>query len=219
MDKKRFVLWGSAGNAKVLNEIICSQGDQVVYLFDNNPSATSVIDDVPIGYGLEAFQAWVGANNPSDNAFFGLAAIGGSHGQTRIDMHQVFNKANLTVPILVSSHACISTSAVLGVGSQVLANSVVATESTIGRGCLVNHGAQVDHECTLGDGVHVAPGATLCGCVHVGSNAMIGAGATVLPRIKIGNNTIIGAGSVVTKDIPSNVVAFGNPARVIKSRT
>ncbi len=38
----------------------------------------------------------------------------------------------------------------------------------------------------------------------------------VLPGIKIGNNSVIGAGSVVTKDIPSNVVAVGNPCKVIK---
>ena len=44
-----------------------------------------------------------------------------------------------------------------------------------------------------------------------------GAGVTVLPGVTIGDNVVIGAGSIVTKDIPSNVVAVGNPARVIRS--
>lgn len=50
--------------------------------------------------------------------------------------------------------------------------------------------------------------------VHIGNNVWIGAGAVILPGVTIGDNTVIGAGSVVTKDIPANVVAFGNPCKV-----
>ena len=50
--------------------------------------------------------------------------------------------------------------------------------------------------------------------VHIGKNCWIGAGALIMPGITIGDNVVIGAGSVVTKDIPSNVVAFGNPCKV-----
>lgn len=52
--------------------------------------------------------------------------------------------------------------------------------------------------------------------VHIGSNVWIGANAVILPGVRIGDNTVIGAGSVVTKDIPANVVAVGNPCRVLR---
>lgn len=52
--------------------------------------------------------------------------------------------------------------------------------------------------------------------VHIGNNVWIGAGAIVLPGITIGDNSVIGAGSVVTKDVPANVVAAGNPCRVLR---
>ena len=52
--------------------------------------------------------------------------------------------------------------------------------------------------------------------VHIGRNCWIGAGALILPGVTIGDNTVIGAGSVVTKDIPSNVVAVGNPCKVLR---
>ena len=52
--------------------------------------------------------------------------------------------------------------------------------------------------------------------VHIGTNVWIGAGAVILPGVTIGDNTVIGAGSIVTKDIPSNVVAVGNPCRVLR---
>lgn len=52
--------------------------------------------------------------------------------------------------------------------------------------------------------------------VHIGNNVWIGAGSVIVPGVTIGDNTVIGAGSVVTKDIPANVVAVGNPCRVMR---
>ena len=52
--------------------------------------------------------------------------------------------------------------------------------------------------------------------VHIGENCWIGAGALIMPGVTIGDNSVIGTGSVVTKDIPANVVAYGNPCRVAR---
>ena len=52
--------------------------------------------------------------------------------------------------------------------------------------------------------------------VHIGKNVWVGAGAVILPGVTIGDNSVIGAGSVVTKDIPANCVAVGNPCRVLR---
>ena len=52
--------------------------------------------------------------------------------------------------------------------------------------------------------------------IHIGNNVWIGAGAVLLPGVSIGDNSVIGAGSIVTKDIPANVVAVGNPCRVLR---
>lgn len=52
--------------------------------------------------------------------------------------------------------------------------------------------------------------------IHIGENCWLGAGVIVVPGVTIGDHVVIGAGSVVTKDIPSNVVAFGSPCRVVR---
>lgn len=52
--------------------------------------------------------------------------------------------------------------------------------------------------------------------IHIGKNCWLGAGAIVLPGVIIGDNSVIGAGSVVTKDIPADVVAVGNPCKVLR---
>lgn len=83
----------------------------------------------------------------------------------------------------------------------------------------------------IGDNVTIAPrvyilchdastkntlGYTKIGRVRIGNNVFIGANTTILPGVTIGDNVIIGANGVVTKDIPENSVAIGNPCRVIK---
>lgn len=52
--------------------------------------------------------------------------------------------------------------------------------------------------------------------VRIGKNCWLGAGVIVMPGVTIGDNTVIGAGSIVTRDIPANVVAVGNPCRVMR---
>ena len=52
--------------------------------------------------------------------------------------------------------------------------------------------------------------------IHIGKNCWIGAGVVILPGVTIGDNVVIGAGSIVTKDLPDNVVAVGNPCKVLR---
>lgn len=52
--------------------------------------------------------------------------------------------------------------------------------------------------------------------IHIGKNCWIGAGSVIVPGVTIGDNVVIGAGSLVNKDIPSNVLAFGNPCKVYR---
>lgn len=91
-----------------------------------------------------------------------------------------------------------------------------------------------DTEIYIGDNVLIGPNVTICTAghpvnpplrfkqaqfnlpIHIGTNVWIGSNAVILPGISIGDNSVIGAGSIVTKDIPSNVVAVGNPCKVLR---
>ena len=59
-------------------------------------------------------------------------------------------------------------------------------------------------------------GAQFHRAVKIGNNVWLGAGTLVMPGVTIGDNTVIGAGSVVTKDIPANVIAYGNPCKIVR---
>ncbi len=84
---------------------------------------------------------------------------------------------------------------------------------------------------TIGDNVNISFGCTivtndhdlreknilLCRPVTIKNNVWIGANVTILPGVTIGENSVVGAGAIVTKDVPDNSVAVGNPAKVIKT--
>jgi len=206
------ILWGASGHAKVLRELMERRGHKVVAVFDNDADLRSPFPDVPLFTGMEGFRRWRG--EVGDTPVGGLVAIGGSRGRDRLQIQRRLAEFGVRAAVAVHPSAFVAGDAVLGDGSQVLAQAAVCVEVRVGEGCIINTGSSVDHEAELGDGVHLAPGAILAGCVSVGEYTLIGPGATVLPRVKIGRNVIIGAGSVVTRDIPDDVVAYGAPAKV-----
>lgn len=211
---KNFVLWGSAGQAKVLADVVALSGGRVIALFDNR-DVQSALAGVPVFVGESGFRRWAEKISALDQPISGAVAIGGDRGQDRIVIHQLFREYGLTIPVLSHPSAVISPSASIGTGSHILAQANVAADAQLGEGCIVNHHASVDHECRLGNGVHLAPGATLCGCVIIEDNVFVGAGATVLPRLHIGKGSTIGAGAVVTRNVPSGITVVGNPAKPI----
>lgn len=213
---KKFVIWGSAGHAKVLADAISMIGGTVIALFDNNHHALSVIPGVPIFKGEDGFLRWIDDYAEKKIQVSGLVAIGGDRGQERLNIQSLFRENGLLIPVLRHPSSTVSPSALLGEGTQILAHANVAADSTLGNACIVNHRASVDHECTIGSGVHLAPGAVLCGCVKIEKNVFIGAGAVVLPRILIGENSVIGAGAIVTKNVAAGSTLIGNPAMAIR---
>jgi serine acetyltransferase len=68
----------------------------------------------------------------------------------------------------------------------------------------------------ISDFVTINPGCTIVGDITLKDGVEIGAGTTILNDDTIGSNTIIGAGSLVTKNVPDNVVAYGNPCKIIR---
>mgnify|MGYP000851884237 FL=1 len=78
---------------------------------------------------------------------------------------------------------------------------------TIGKNCVIGYNTTILTHEFLVDEFKTGP-------VHIGDNTLIGANVTILPGVTIGNNVKVGAGAVVSKDIPDNTLAYGNPIRI-----
>lgn len=115
-------------------------------------------------------------------------------------------------------------------------NVSVGSGSDIGRENIIGSGVRIHSSCfipefiTIKDKAWLGPGVTILNVLHppcpkfeecakgtvIGEGAKIGGNVTIRPRVKIGKGAMIGSGAVVTRDIPDNALAYGNPARVTK---
>ena len=117
--------------------------------------------------------------------------------------------------------------------SKVVAPNKIQKGILCDPGDNINNYIQANNGIIFGSNVEIAPGVSIVSSNHksnnlrehvagkpivIGNNVWIGSNATILPEVTIGNNVIIGANSVVTKDIPDNSVAVGNPCKVIKEK-
>lgn len=141
------------------------------------------------------------------------AAIAIGDNAERASLQASLVAIGFNLPLLRHPSSLMEDYATAGDGTVICAGAIVCTGVQLGRGVIVNSGAIVDHESKVGDFVHVAPGCRIAGRVKIGSYTMLGIGSCVRDKVSIGANTVVGAGSLVLKDLPANVVAYGNPAR------
>jgi sugar O-acyltransferase (sialic acid O-acetyltransferase NeuD family) len=133
-------------------------------------------------------------------------------------VQELKTKYNLVFSNLIHASAQISNFAHMGEGVAVGALSVVTAYTILADHVRINRLVSIGHHSRIGEYTHVSPGATVAGHCHIGAGCFIGAGSVIKDRIRVGKHTMIGAGSVVVKDIPEGVIAYGNPAKVIKNR-
>jgi len=212
----KLLIIGSSGHASVLVDAI--------ELTNRYEIAGYVDDTLSIGTGrrgykvLGAFQdvPRICQEQIIDNV---VVAIGDNWWRRKVYSELVERCPNLNYAVVQHSSATVSLSAQIGKGSALLAGSHVGPGARVGNFCIVNTGSSIDHDCVMQDFSSVAPGVSTGGLVEVGECSAIGVGACISDRISIGRHTVVGTGAVVVRDLPDFVVAYGNPARVQRSRT
>lgn len=202
----RLAILGASGHGKVVADAAEQAGWKSITFFDDAWPKFDAIGPWSVEGNSRALIAGL-------RAFDGVV-VGIGNNRVREEKQLELEEARAKFVSIVHPSATISPHTSVGEGSVVLANSVVNPFAVVGAGVIVNTGAVVEHDCIVGDFVHVSPNAVLAGGVSVGNRSWIGAGASLRQSISVGNGSIIGMGAVVTKDIESEVIALGNPARV-----
>jgi len=117
---------------------------------------------------------------------------------------------------IIHPDAVISPYTKIGNGVLIEAGCLITPNPFVGNNVVINTGSQVNHDNYISDHVYISSGVILSGGVSIGENTLLDDGVIVTLGKKIGSNCIIGAGSVVTKNIPDNVIAYGNPCKIIR---
>jgi sugar O-acyltransferase (sialic acid O-acetyltransferase NeuD family) len=216
METKKIIILGTGGNCidilDAINEInLITDTYEVVGFLDDNSSLW--------GKNLFGTKVLGGLESASEygDSFF-VNGIGSPHNFWK--KKEIIDTTNIPVERFESVYhpsASVSNLATVGKGVVVLKNVSVSADLTIGNHVIILPNSVINHNDRIDDYVCIASSVSIAGNVHVENHSYIGGGSSILGNITIQQNSLVGMGSVVIRDVETNTVVAGNPARVIRT--
>ncbi len=209
------VIVGSSGHAKVVIDIVRQEGKyNIVGLLDRFRSVGDHTMGCPILGKEEDLPHLIQAHDLTGV----IVAIGDNFVRAKVSAGIQEICPQLAFLSAVHPSASIASDVTLGAGTVVMAGVVVNPCASIGRFCILNTHCSLDHDSTLADFASLAPGVTTGGNCQIGPYSAIGIGAVLVHGIRIGAHSVLGAGATVLQSVDSFVVAYGTPAKVVRTR-
>ncbi|KGE19335.1 acetyltransferase [Paenibacillus wynnii] len=210
---EKIIVFGAGGHAKAVIDVIEKAGlYEIIGILDSYKTPGSIV------YGYEILGDEQVVSNMGGQIYGGIIAIGDNWRRSQLvnqltSIHPDFNFISAVHP-----SAMVAKGTVIGQGSVIMAGAVIGSDTIIGDHCILYSQASVDHDSTLGNFVTFAPNTATGGNVHIGDFSVISIGANIIHSIVIGEHTVIGAGSTVLSNISDYCVAYGTPARIVRTR-
>lgn len=211
----RVAIFGAGGQAKIVVDALLRSGagEVVGYLDDGiPPGATrygypvlgprSSITDLSAEHGIDA----------------GIISFGDNHLRGTVADEVEGQLPGFVWQTVIHPSVWIAGGCQIGHGVLMMAGSIVNPDCTLGDHSTLGTRASLDHDSVLGHCASLAPNVATGGECRVGDYSAIGIGASISHGRTVGDHAVVGAGSVVTRDIPDRVVAYGVPARPVRSR-
>jgi sugar O-acyltransferase (sialic acid O-acetyltransferase NeuD family) len=210
---KKIVLVGSGGHALSVIDSIQSKGE---YEIVGITELGDLVGETVLGYKVIGNDAMLKSvfDNGVNHAFVTVGSIRNT--SLRQKLFYMLKDKKFILPAILDSSSNIGSDVWFGEGVYIGKNAVVNAKSSVGDMAIINTGAIIEHGCFIDEFTHIGPGAVMCGDVKIGAHTHIGANATAIQGVNIGDNSIIGAGSIVLHDVPSKVIAYGNPCKVVR---
>lgn len=206
---------GSSGQAgSVIDAVEQGGAFRIAGLLDRFRPMGSIVH----GYSILGGEADI-SRLRAEHCIEGVAvAIGDNWGRSESVRLLLEQAPDLSFVTVVHPAATVSSRATAGSGTVVLAGAVVGANCKLAQFCIVNTNSSIDHDCILGAYSSIAPGATLGGNVTVGAFSAVCLGANIVHGCRVGEHTVLGAGATLLSDLSDHVVAYGLPARPVRTR-
>lgn len=212
---KNLIIVGSSGHATSVIDCV-EQTDEyrIIGLIDSFRRPGESTLNYPILGNLES----IGEFTTTLHCEHFFLAVGDNHSRKQLSTKLSTDFPTLQPATIVHPSSTISRHSSIGKGSFIASGVIVGPGVTIKDFCILNTKSSIDHDSQMGMYASLAPGAVVGGRTKIGDCTAICIGCTVSHKICIGDNVVLGASSLAIKDIPSNVVAYGCPAREIRPR-
>ena len=134
----------------------------------------------------------------------------------RIKLKNKLTENGIKLGTVIDPSAIISPTAQLGAGVIVTSNCIIASSAIVGENVAINVKSIVGHDIILANDVVLSSMVNIGGACKIGSGTYLGMGCFIKEGLEIGDDVIVGMGSVVHHNIPSGMIALGNPARPMR---
>lgn len=211
MANKPLVIHGTGGHAKVVYDVARACGYDVLAFVDPFTATKEL-------FGARIVKTPEAARESAPNAEY-FVAVGDNTSRERIVSEVNAFWGGVQFAILIHPSAVVSPASFVGAGTVMMPGAVVNAASRIGAHAILNTRSSLDHDSELGDFSSLAPGVCTGGRVSIGRRSAISIGAVVKHAVVIGDDVVIGANSYVHTNVENNVVCFGSPATIKRTRS
>lgn len=202
-------IYGAGGLGKEIFDTAISRSSEkyemIVFIDDNEKIHDFYGSTV---YTFERFQ-------DNFNVHECRVIIGVGEPSTRALLYEKIMNSGYCITSVIHSSAIISSTSKIGNGTYIGPLSFISSDASVGHNIIIQPNAMIGHDVNIGDSSVIGPNSAIAGACNIGSRSYIGMNACVEQKRAIGDDVIIGMSSCVTRDIPSEVIAMGYPARVI----
>jgi sugar O-acyltransferase (sialic acid O-acetyltransferase NeuD family) len=211
MDKKKIVVIGCGEHARMAIDNIEDQGQ--FEIFGLTTHLDEELNKKIYGHNVLCKDSQLEELLKKNPDIMGYV-LGVGNSKARFRLYPWLDKL-LSAVNIIHPAALISRHARLGKGNLIEAYTKVANGAVLGDHNIINSFSAVNHDQTIGHNVLIAGNVSMAG-KRIGDNTIVADGASIGFKRSVGANCIVGDGAVVTKDLPDNVVAYGNPARIVR---
>ncbi|MGI6226031.1 MAG: acetyltransferase [Peptococcales bacterium] len=203
-------IYGAGGLGKEICDTVISNSseeyDEIIF----------IDDDVKIkshyGNVVHTFERFKEVYNVNECRV--IIAIG--EPSVRAILYERVKNNGYNVTSIIHSTAILSSTSIIGEGTYIGPYSFVSSDASVGKNIIIQPHAMIGHDVSIGDSSVISTNVVLAGNCSIGTRSFIALNVSVEQKIHVGDDTIIGMASCVNRDIPSDVIAMGYPARVLK---